>query len=80
MRPRIKLRPPNELQSVLAGIKSADHREMVTILLQRYGTKRTIDLLPHQVAPFTRELKLVLSGNAPHPADSVLDPTTMEIR
>ena len=89
MRPKIKLRTLTTtdnallnalLQSTLAEIKTAKQMGLVITLLHRYGVSKPDDLLPKQVSPFTTELKAVLAGQAPDPSDSILDPTTMEIR
>lgn len=80
MRPRIHKPTINStLRAVLNTVHNAREREMFATLLLRYGAKRVTDLLPEQVAPFTTELQAVLHGKAPHPADSTLDPTTMEV-
>lgn len=85
MRPRIKLRTNTIqdnvlLQSALTDVKTGAQANLVIALLHRYGVSRPADLLPEQVAPFTTELKAVLSGQAPDQHDSILDPTMMEIR
>ena len=85
MIPKIKLRTLTTtdnvlLQAALTGAKTARQMEMVVALLQRYGASKLPDLFPRQVLPFTTELKAVLSGRAPDPHDSILDPTMMEIR
>lgn len=84
MKPKIKLRPlvtdNVAIKEVIDTAVTVKQREQVMALLQRYGAKRVSDLFPNQVKPFTTELKAVLSGKAPNPNDSVLDPSMMEIR
>ena len=79
MRPRIR-KPGANIRDVLRLATTPEQREMVVALLQRYGAKNVVQLHPEQVVLFLEELIAVLNGEAPHPADSVLDPTMMEIR
>lgn len=70
-RPRIRHTPPG-VRAVLDIAATSKQREAALFLLQRYGVKRTADLLPEQVEEFTAELQAVLQGTAPHPADSII--------
>lgn len=83
MRPRIRQPVAGvtpDLRAVLNTARTAGQQEIVRMLLQRYGVTRPADLPPNQVTPFATELRAVLAGTAPHPADSVLDPTMVEVR
>ena len=68
-KPTQKIDMSPELSDALQAATTADEREIVTVLLQRYGARSTSDLLPEQIEPFTGELKAILSGRAPHPND-----------
>jgi hypothetical protein len=79
MKPHIRKPTDTELRKVLDRINNTEERGVVAVLLQRYGARRVADLLPEQVTPFTAELVAILTGAAPHPADSTLDPAIMEV-
>lgn len=90
MRPKIKLRPViktrprivikapanhrEQLRKILNTVTSPKQIDMLKYLVQRYGVVRVRDLPTDRVQAFTEELREVLAGKLPHPADSNLTP------
>lgn len=70
----------SELFKLLSKARTPQQRFAVTALMQRYGVCHANQLLREQVQPFNRELKEILTGNAPNPADSVLNPKIVEVK